>query len=217
MKHLLLALSLFTASANIFAQQQQPHDVAYAFMRTGDFDNAILVLNKAIQQGQNSQQLQQDLAMAYFFKKDYSKAKEQVLLLLNRDDADVISYQIAGNVYKALEEVKEADKLYKKAVKKFPASGPLFSEYGEFLWAKDDPNAIKLWERGIEVDPAYAGNYYNAASYYFEKGDKVWSLIYGEIFVNMEYLTDRATEIKKMLLNVYKEKVFASPLINDIA
>ena len=59
------------------------------------------------------------------------------------------------------------------------------------------------------MDPSYAGNYYNAASYYYFTKDKVWTLLYGEIFVNMENLTERATEVKRMLLSTYKEKLFA--------
>ncbi len=98
--------------------------------------------------------------------------------------------------------------MYKKGLKKFPKSGPLYSEYGELLWAKKDYDAIKLWEKGIEVAPSFAGNYYNAALYYYYTKDKIWTLIYGEIFVNMEYLTERATEMKKLLLQAYKEKLF---------
>jgi tetratricopeptide (TPR) repeat protein len=121
----------------------------------------------------------------------------------------VITYQIGGNVYKALEEVKEGEKMYKRALKKFPKSGPLHSEYGELLWAKKDYEAIKLWEKGIQEDPSFAGNYYNAAVFYFYTKDKIWSLVYGEIFVNMESLTERATAMKDLLLNAYKEKLFA--------
>jgi len=128
--------------------------------------------------------------------------------LINRDDADVIVYQIAGNVYKALEEVKDCEKMYKKGLKKFPKSGPLYSEYGELLWAAKNFSAIDQWEKGIQVDPAYSGNYYNAAVYYFYTKDKVWSVIYGEIFVNMESLSERGTAMKQMLLQAYKEKLF---------
>ena len=93
-------------------------------------------------------------------------------------------------------------------MKKSPNSGALYSEYGEMLWSKNDEGAIKQWEKGIEMDPSYAGNYYHAATYYHFTKNKVWPIIYGEIFVNMEYLTERATEIKKMLLSEYKEKLF---------
>ena len=37
----------------------------------------------------------------------------------------------------------------------------------------------------------------------------MWSLIYGEIFVNMESLTERAATMKGLLLEGYKEKLFA--------
>ena len=99
--------------------------------------------------------------------------------------------------------------MYKKALKKFPTSGPLRSEYGELLWAMKDFSAIEQWEQGIRTDPAYGGNYYNAAQFYFYTKDKVWSLIYAEIFVNMESLTERGANLKQLLLQGYKEKLFA--------
>lgn len=178
-------------------------------MRQGDFDNAIIVLNHALLQDKNNLDLQKDLAMSHYYKRDYNKALDVVKTLLDRDDADVNCYQIAGNVYKALEEVKECEKAYKKGLKKFPKSGPLYSEYGELLWEKKDFSAINLWEKGIQEAPSYSGNYYNAALYYFFTKDKVWSLIYGEIFVNMESLTERAASMKKLLLDAYKEKIFS--------
>jgi tetratricopeptide (TPR) repeat protein len=147
--------------------------------------------------------------MSYYYKRDYQKALDQVKVLLDRDDADVVSYQIGGNVYKALEEVKDCERVYKAGLKKFPNSGPLYSEYGELLWAKKDFSAIDLWEKGIRVDPAYSGNYYNAALFYFYTKDKVWSLVYGEIFVNMESLSERGASMKQLLLQGYKEKLFS--------
>ncbi|HEX6190803.1 MAG TPA: hypothetical protein VFZ42_00495, partial [Chitinophagaceae bacterium] len=89
--------------------------------------------------------------------------------------------------------------------------GALLSEYGELLWAMKDFSAIELWEEGIRVDPAYSGNYYNAARYYFYTKDKVWSLIYGEVFVNMESLSERGAAMKQLLFEGYKEKLFAEP------
>jgi tetratricopeptide (TPR) repeat protein len=205
----LVALSVCFA---VSAQPEDPkalHETAKTFMRSGDFNNAIIVLSKALQLDSKNMELQKDLVMSYLFKRDYEKALDGVKILLDRDDADVVCYQIAGNVYKALEEVKECDKMYKKALKKFPKSGPLYSEYGELLWATKDFSAIKLWEEGIKIDPGYSGNYYNAALYYFYTKDKVWSLIYGEIFINMESLGERGAAMKQLLLQGYKEKLFA--------
>lgn len=185
-------------------------ETARSFMRQGDFDNAILVLNRALQQEPNSLDLQKDLTMAHYYKRDYARALELIKPMLERDDADVVTYQIAGNVYKALEEVKDADRMYKRALRKFSSSGALYSEYGELLWATKDYAAIEQWEKGIKEDPSYAGNYYNAALFYHYTKDKVWSLVYGEIFVNMENLTERAATMKQLLLQGYKEKLFAA-------
>ncbi len=186
-------------------------ETARTFMMAGDYNNAILVLNRAAQMDKNNLEIQKDLIQNYYLKQDFSKALEGVKTIVDRDDADVMTYQIAGNVYKALEEIKDCEKMYKKALKKFPKSGPLYSEYGELLWAIKDFSAIDQWEKGIEVDPASAGNYYNAARYYFYTKDKVWSLVYGEIFVNMESLSERGAAMKALLLQAYKEKLFTDP------
>lgn len=194
---------------NIAAQEaQNPHETGKSFMRQGDFDNAILVLNNALQQAPKNNDIRKDLVMSYYYKRNFAKALEFIDPLLE-GDADVTTYQIGGNIYKALEDVKNADRMYKKALRQFPNSGPLYSEYGELLWAAKDNAAIDLWEKGIKVDPAYAGNYYNAALYYFYTKDKVWTLVYGEIFVNMESLTERAAAMKKTLYTAYKEKLFS--------
>lgn len=212
MKRLILLFLVSTFSLLAVAQPEDAkklHETAKSFMRTGDFDNAIIVLTRALEQDKRNLEMQKDLVMTYYLKRDYAKARDGVEALLDRDDADVVTYQIAGNVYKALEEVKEADRMYKKGLKKFPKSGPLYSEYGELLWAAKDFSAINQWEEGIRVDPAFSGNYYNAANYYFHTKDKLWSLIYGEIFINMESMGERGAAMKQQLLQGYKEKLFA--------
>ncbi|MBL7730929.1 MAG: tetratricopeptide repeat protein [Chitinophagaceae bacterium] len=212
MKRLFSLLLVSAISAVVVAQ---PTDVntmqqtARTFMQSGDFDNAIIVLTRALQQNPKNLELQKDLIMSYYLKRDYTKALDGVKEVVDRDDADVVTYQVAGNVYKALEMVKDCDKMYKKALKKFPNSGPLLSEYGELLWATKNFSSIEYWEKGIKADPSYSGNYYNAAMYYFYTKDKVWSLIYGEIFINMESLSERGAAMKELLLQGYKEKLFA--------
>lgn len=210
MKKIFFLFISISATLATFAQDDVKtlQATARTFMQTGDYDNAILVLNRALQQDSKNLELNKDLVMSYYLKRDYVKALDGVKVLVDREDADVATFQIAGNVYKALEEAKEAEKIYKKGLKKFPRSGSLFSEYGELLWATKDFSAIKQWEEGIKIDPAYSGNYYNAAMYYFYTKDKVWSLIYGEIFINMESFGERGAAMKQLLLQGYKEKLF---------
>jgi tetratricopeptide (TPR) repeat protein len=209
MKSFFSLIVLICTAISLQAQELSQQETARNFMKGGDWDNAILVLNRALQSDPKNLELQKDLVFSYYYKRDYAHALDAVKDALDHDDVDAAVYQLAGNVYKALEQPKDAEKLYKRALKKFPNSGALYSEYGELLWAVKDYSAIELWERGIRQDPSFAGNYYNAALFYYYTKDKVWSLLYGEIFVNMENLTERAVNMKKLLLDGYKQKLFA--------
>jgi tetratricopeptide (TPR) repeat protein len=215
--------SIFAVAAfcsSVFAQNEDVKTLqatARSFMQQGDFNNAVIVLTRALQQDKNNLELQKDLLSSYYYKRDYDKALEGVKSIMDRNDADVVCYQLAGNVYKALEQVKDCERAYKSGLKKFPKSGALYSEYGELLWARKDFSAIDLWEKGIKEDPSFSGNYYNAALFYYYTKDKVWSLVYGEVFVNMESLTERAASMKQLLLDGYKQKLFADPdLLKDL-
>ncbi|MEO6219330.1 MAG: tetratricopeptide repeat protein [Ginsengibacter sp.] len=204
---------IFWSSISIcaFSQQEEAgtlHDNAKAFMRQGDYANASLILTRALQQYPNNIEIAKDLAFNYYLQKENKKALEVINPLLEKDNADDQTYQIAGAIYKALGQQKDVEKLYKKAIKKFPASGQLYNDYGDLLWSRQDFNAIKIWEKGIQQDPSFANNYYNASKYYFLTTDKIWSIIYGEIFINIESFTSRTAEIKNLLLDGYK-KLFA--------
>ena len=177
-------------------------------MRQGDYANASLILTRALSQSPNNIGIAKDLAYDYYLQKENQKALETIKPLLEKDNADDQTYQIGGTIYRALGQDKEAEKLYKRAIKDYPHSGQLYNDYGEMLWRSQDYSAIKQWEKGIQEDPSYGSNYYNACKYYFLTTDKIWSVIYGEIFINIESFTPRTAEIKNILLDGYK-KLFA--------
>jgi Tfp pilus assembly protein PilF len=219
MKNLLSAAVLLFATYTIQAQDPDAKTVqenAKGYIRQGDYSNAILVLNRGLQNNTDNLDLQKDLAFAYYLNRDYVHALEVAKGFPDRKDADITSFQILGMIYKGIEERKEAEKMYRAALKKFPSSGILYSEYGEMLWSKKEyGDAIKQWEKGIETDPNQSGNYYNAAKYYFYTNDKVWALIYGEIFVNLESYSKRTAEIKNILVDGYKKLFTDANLSKD--
>jgi tetratricopeptide (TPR) repeat protein len=213
MKKIILASGFCLLSIFVFSQSEDVeklHENAKTFMRQGDYANASLILARALGQAPGNIEIAKDLAYDYYLQKENDKALATIQPLLEKDNADDQTYQIGSTIYRALGEQKEAEKLYRKAIKNFPKSGALYNDYGEMLWSKQDFSAIKQWEKGIEQDPSYGGNYYNASKYYFLTTDKIWSLIYGEIFVNIESFTSRTAEIKNVLLDGYK-KLFAEP------
>ena len=80
MKKYFLSLLLSAQSSHHFAQEDVKtlHENAKTFMRSGDFDNAIIVLVRALQQDKKSLDLQKDLVMCYYLKRDYAKALDGV-------------------------------------------------------------------------------------------------------------------------------------------
>ncbi len=205
----LLIGCLFLFAAKSFSQTaKELQETARSFMQQADYSNAVLVLNRAIQMEPQNIDIAKDLSLSYYLQADNTKALEIIKPLLDREDADDQCYQIAGNIYKQLAQVKEADKLYRKGIKKFPESGAMYNELGELLLAQNDNTAIKQWEKGIQVDPGFAKNYYNASKFYYIGSSKIWSILYGEIFINMEPFSRRTTEMKSLLLDSYK-KLFA--------
>ncbi len=188
---------------------------AKAYTRQGDYANASLLLIKALEQSPEDIEIAKSLALSYYLQKENIKALETIKPWLERQDTDDQAFQIAGVIYKALNQVKEAEAMYKKGIKKFPKSGALYNEYGEILSSLENPAAIGQWEKGIEVDPGYSGNYYNAAKYYYLSTDRIWSIIYGEMFLNIESLSGRTIEMKSVLLDSYK-KLFSDELLKNL-
>lgn len=207
----LLIFSLVFFITNASAQQPDAkalQETARNFVKQGDYANAVLVLGRARQQEPDNTDIIKDLAFAQYMQEDYNKAEATIKPLADSKDATVDIYQVAGLIYKAKDNNSEAEKLYKKGLKKFPTSGILYNEYGELLFDQKNNSAIRQWEKGIEVDPNYSSNYYNAVQYYSKTTDKVWTIIYAEIFVNMESYSRRTIEVKNMLLDGYR-KMFA--------
>lgn len=205
-------LFLMSIGLNGLAQDdvKSLHASARKYLQESDYSNAVLVLNKALSIEPANQDILHELLFTYYLSRNYGKAIELGKQLCSQPKPDIRSFQLLGMSYRAIEEVKEAEKLYKNGLKIYPNSGVLYNEYGEFLWSREKFElAAEQWEKGISVDPNYSGNYYNAAKHYYMTKDKIWALLYGEIFVNLESYSRRTPEIKELLLNGYK-KYFAN-------
>lgn len=194
---------------NSFAIAQKDSTNAYQkaqnFMRKGDFQNAELVLNNALQQTPNNIDLLRMLTTTYYLQRNYNKALEIGVKIAERPDADVMCYQALGLVYKAIADYKSCEKLYNKALQRNPNSGLIYAEYGELFKEKDIKKAIQLWEKGIQVDPNHSTNYFNTCIYYAMNNQWIWAILYGETFINLESLSARTKQVKSMLLDGYKQ------------
>jgi tetratricopeptide (TPR) repeat protein len=211
MRASLLKIVLFTAilSSSIISVSAQDakelYNTAQGFIRSADYSNAILVLNQALQMEPDNIEYKKQLGFAYYLQGDLNKAKNTIEPLLNKKEADEQTFQIAGNIYQSRQEWKTAQKLYEKALRKFPESGELYNDNGQLLmFLKIYDGGMGSYLKGIERAPNYSGNYYNAIRAYSYMNNPVWVIIYGEVFINLESYTARTAEVRTMLLDAYK-------------
>lgn len=214
MKKLMLILGAVSMFFVMHAQEDIPtlQKNAKKFLLSGDYSNALTILNKARAIDNTNLSVVKDMAQVYYLKKDYAEAIKEVSSLMNTPAEDEICYQILGSCQKATDKLKDAEKTYKAAVKKFPNSGPLHNELGEVLLANGkEKDALNSWLMGIEVAPSYSANYGNAATaFYKDPTDKIWAIIYGEIYANMENINPKTDNVKKMVFDAYQQKIFAA-------
>lgn len=209
MKHFLVLFFLIAAYGTISAQQsgtaKQLQESAKSLLQQGQFDKAVQVLEIARQQEPGNIEILKDVVFANYLKRDFAKAIEIGKIVTEMPEADQQAFQVLGLAYKAIASFKDAVRLYKSALKKFPNSGLIYNEYAELLaMDKSLDEAITQWEKGIELDPNYSGNYYNAAMYYIRYKNSLRAVLYAEQFLNLESYSARTAEIKKQLPEIYK-------------
>ena len=203
-----LFASVFLFSVPVSAQETADdlYTKARRFLNQGNHDSATFYLDKALELAPERIDMLEDQVYLEIVKRDFAKAMTLANKLITRTDATVKSFQVAGMVYKEIADYKAAKKLYEQALLKYPNSGLLYADFGDMYALMDkDQDAIRTWEKGIEMDPGYAGNYYFATLHYTENNNPVWAMLYAENFINIESFSGRTAEVKGLLTDLYKK------------
>lgn len=182
---------------------------AIGLMDKGKNDESIVLLNEALKlDPENKYVYSYEIAYAYYSKKDYKQSIKMLKSLKNEKEIPDQYFQLLGNAYDVDGDSKQALKTYDKGLKKFPNSGKLFLEKGNVYWAKEDYNkAITFYEMGIEKDPSFSSNYYRAAILWNSTSERIWGVMYGEIFMNLERNSKRTIEMSKRLYEAYEKSI----------
>lgn len=212
MRKLALLAFLLGATIQLTAQNTDAglsgkdlYENARTYLQKGDYANAIMVYNQAIQVEPKNLIYRRELAHAYFLQGDMTHAEAMVKPLLKAEESDPETYLVACKIYMKMNNSEEAKTAINNGIEKFPKQGELYEQKGQLYTSlKNYKEAAEVWEKGIEKDPAYYMNYYNLTkSYYFNK-QYLWAIIYAEHFVTMESFSSRSEEMKKMMFESYK-------------
>lgn len=178
---------------------------AIRIMDEGKIDESIGLLEQAQALDPDHFVYPYEIAYAYYLKKNYETSLNLSRPLLKHKDANDRIYQMVGNTYDLLEQPEKALETYADGLKKFPTSGKLYLESGIVENLRGNYNeAVNHWEKGIKVDPNFSSNYYWLCKIFSSTDERIWALMYGEIFMLLEPGSKRTEEISKLLYDIYR-------------
>jgi len=187
---------------------KQKGQEAVELMDNGQITESITLLKEAMQLDPESNVYPYEIALAHYYLKEYKKAIDILEKLAKRKDVSKNTFQLLGNSYDMEGNPSKAIATYEKGLKKFPNAGNLYLEMGVMQIAKEDyDKALSFFEKGIEADPAYPSNYYWTSKIFIGSSEKLWGMIYGELFMNLERNSKRTQEISKLLFDTYKSQI----------
>ena len=136
----------------------------------------------------------------------YEEAVE-VLRRIKRKDYPPL-YQLLGNAYDMAGDRKRAVKTYEKGLRENPDAGRLYLELGNIAYAERQyDRALACYRRGATVDPAHPSNYRSLALLYAISTEPVWTLVWGELFMNLERGSGRTSAMSETLARTYRDNI----------
>jgi tetratricopeptide (TPR) repeat protein len=206
---LLLTVFSFTAFAQTDKEAAlQKGKQAVALEDEGKFDEALALLTDAQKLDPSNLTYPYEMTYCYYSRKEYQKTIDALEKIKDKPEAFDRIFQLLGNSYDMLGQTDKAMGTYESGLKRFPKAGCLYLERGVIpLAAKDYNQAITYFEKGIEAEPSFPSNYYWAAKLYLGSEEKLWGIIYGELFMNLERNSKRTEEISKLLYDGYKSGI----------
>ena len=215
MKYFLLTVFIFCFSLNIISQTEGNKEKALQLVEKGiklvdkdKIDDGLKLMYQAWDLDSTELGILYEIGFAYSKKGEYRKVIDLLEPYKFDPRFDKLFFQMLGNNYDYAGNTHKAMITYMQGLTLFPDAGNLYQEMGVIeLNQKNYDSAVVLFEKGIEVDPKYPTNYFNLANLYCFSDQKVWGLIYGEIFMNLERATKKTAVMSKILYYTYEKGI----------
>lgn len=179
-------------------------------MEKQNFKQAAELYEKALKFDKQNPDYKYQLAMAHYRQEKYDKVINMMEEVMEKSEnqAKVNWYRLLGNSYDLSGNYDACINWLRLGQKKFPKAGEFYLDLGIVEMIKENyEEALTHWETGIEAVPEYPDNYYWAAKIFAESNEKLWALIYGELFMNMERGTERFDDMSEILYGLYLQVI----------
>jgi hypothetical protein len=168
---------------------------------------AISLMKEAVAWQPNRFEYQFQVGFFYFQAENYIEAAQYLEGLINHRDVTAQCFQLLGNTYFILKDPIKALSTFDVGLSKFPKSGLLYGEKGKHFKDLDEGKALFYFEKGIELDPNFAMNYYHAAEVYFRQSESIKAILHGEIFMLLDRTSSYSIAMSELLYSAYRKKI----------
>lgn len=207
----LIGLLLLCVTANIFGQSSRELiKEAIDEMENKQYDNAMLLLQKAEKVAPTDMAPVYEMGMLYYIQGKHAEAipffkKTTTGNYVNVSD---MGYAMLGNCYDLKKDSINAIKSYEDGHKRFPQSGRLWTEEGNLYYGrKNFDKALCCYEKSIKTEPAFASPYRNAASIWSMTSECFQMMMFAELFMNLEPTGRRNELTSEMLYDAFNEAI----------
>ncbi len=212
----LIYLVIFSCDTHAQSLQELAREkgkLAVELTDKGEYLKSIELLEQAQELDPENYIYPYEIAYTYYVQKNYKKAIKVISKLITYRGINEDVFVLWGNSYDNLNKQKKAMEIYAQGLVKFPYSGKLYTEIGiAQLRSKKIQAALESFEKGIELNPTAPSNYYWASRVFAGSVNSGWSLIYGEIFMNLEAGSKRTTEMSEMMNEIVAKRI---KILND--
>lgn len=211
----LLAPTLLFAQQNATTDPRQTAqsllaDALLLVAKENRYEEALALLQQARHLDSHNPTYRYEIATIKYQQKKYSDVIGLMKASVRSSKATPDYYRLLGNAYDLIGKTQRATKTYQRGIKRFKKAGTLYAELGGMAYRKGNNDAaVEWWEQGIEKDPNFATNYYWAAQLYCHSSEKLWGLLYAELFMQLEPNGTRNKAISQLLYKTLSEALQA--------
>lgn len=167
---------------------------------------ATVVFDKALKLNPKSTNARYEKSIALIMANQPAEAKDILLSIVSEGLANEMCYQLLSTVLHDGYGWKKALEILDEGLVKFPNSGRLHNEYGVIYMGQEEyDKALEWWFKGVKAEPAYTANYAMISRIYAHKPTRLWSLVYGELYLVTEFSDAKAGNISHLLFGTYRK------------
>lgn len=207
----LLLIALLPLNAQTEADKEKALELgrkAIELMDNGKYNESLLLLAEAEALDPESPIYPYEACYAYYLAKDYKSALKLGKKTIKSGRVTPQLYSMMGNINDDMGQPKKAIKYYEQGIERYPESPIYYVELGILKSRQGELDAAAAyWEKGIEVAPTYPSNYFHLASLFARTDQHIWTVLYAEMFLNLEPATARSEAVAQHLYDGFQNAI----------